>query len=157
MSVTPAMIAVALGVAAPDPGSITEGQWQMWIDDANMLIDTQATALGVDVGTIDAAKIDYVVREAVVAQVRRPDSATQVTVSVDDASTSKTYRSSTGRVSILDEWWALLGLTPAGGRAFDVDTVSTTTVHLPWCSLSLGALYCSCGADIAGWPIYELG
>jgi hypothetical protein len=157
MAVTPAMIAVALGVAAPDSGSVTEAQWQMWIDDANMLIETQAAALSVDVATIDAAKIDYVVREAVVAQVRRPDSATQVTISVDDGSTSKTYRSGTGRVTILDEWWALLGLVPSGGQAFDVDTLDTTSVHLAWCSLSLGAAYCSCGVDIAGWPIYELG
>lgn len=27
--------------------------------------------------------------------------------------------------------------------------------HLPWCNLNFGALYCSCGADIAGTPIYE--
>lgn len=27
--------------------------------------------------------------------------------------------------------------------------------HLPWCSLNFGANYCSCGADIAGEPIYE--
>lgn len=27
--------------------------------------------------------------------------------------------------------------------------------HRPWCSLRLGATYCSCGADIAGEPIYE--
>ncbi len=40
-------------------------------------------------------------------------------------------------------------------RAFSVDTVGDCSVHLDWCSYSLGALYCSCGADIAGWPIYE--
>ena len=28
-------------------------------------------------------------------------------------------------------------------------------VHRPWCSLMFGATYCSCGADIAGEPIYE--
>ena len=27
--------------------------------------------------------------------------------------------------------------------------------HRPWCSLMFGATYCSCGADIAGEPIYE--
>ncbi|WP_300345496.1 hypothetical protein [Nesterenkonia sp.] len=27
--------------------------------------------------------------------------------------------------------------------------------HRPWCSLAFGAAYCSCGADIAGEPIYE--
>lgn len=44
-----------------------------------------------------------------------------------------------------------------GGRAFTVDMTPAGTAHLPWCSLMLGALYCSCGADIAGRPIYELG
>ena len=156
MAVTPAMIAVALGVAAPDSGSVQELQWEMWISDAVMLIEARRLEVD-DTLVIDEAKLDYVVREAVVAQARRPDDATQVTISVDDASTSKTYRSSTGRVTILDEWWALLGLTPSGGQAFDIDSVSTTTTHLPWCSLSLGAAYCSCGADIAGYPIYEGG
>ena len=27
--------------------------------------------------------------------------------------------------------------------------------HLPWCNLMWGALYCSCGTDIAGRPIFE--
>lgn len=31
------------------------------------------------------------------------------------------------------------------------------TNHRPWCSLNFGAAYCSCGADIAGEPIYEAG
>lgn len=43
------------------------------------------------------------------------------------------------------------------GGAFAIDTSPTGSVHLPWCSLELGAAYCSCGADIAGYPIYELG
>lgn len=44
----------------------------------------------------------------------------------------------------------------AGREAFSIDTAPTCSSHLPWCSLSMGALYCSCGADIAGYPIYEL-
>ena len=122
MAVTPADIAVALGRTAPEPSTPEHEQWAMWISDAEMLIETRRLAVAPDL-VIDEAKVDYVVREAVVAQVRRPDSATQVTVSVDDASTSRTYRSSTGRVSILDEWWTLLGLTGARGRAFEVDTM----------------------------------
>jgi hypothetical protein len=39
--------------------------------------------------------------------------------------------------------------------AFSVDTVNTTVTHAPWCALTLGANYCSCGADIAGFPIFE--
>lgn len=155
-TVTPATIATALGVAAPSNGTPTFAQWAMWIDDALMLIQDRAEKLDVDIVDIDEAKIDYVVREAVVAHVRRPDDATQVTITVDDASTSKTYQSGKGRVTISDEGWALLGLVDDKG-AYAIDRVPTGSEHLPWCAASLGALYCSCGADIAGHPIYEVG
>lgn len=154
MSVTPDMLAVALGQAAPDSGSITEQQWEMWIEDALMLIETRRIQL--DVAEPDAAKLDYVVREAVVAHIKKPDDATEVRVSVDDASTSRSYRSGKGRVTILDEWWTLLGLTDSKG-AFALDMVGASTLHLPWCALAFGAVYCSCGVDIAGVPIFELG
>lgn len=120
MSVTPETIAVALGVTAPLPGTTDFDQWAMWISDAEMLIDARKTYLGI-VDPLDPAKVDYVVREAVVAQVKRPDDATQVTVSIDDGSTSRTYRSSKGRITILDEWWLFLGLTDPSA-AFTVDT-----------------------------------
>ena len=155
-TVTPAMVAIALGQAAPSPGSPLEAQWEMWISDALMLVQTRADTV-TPAPTVDQAKLDYVVREAVVAQVRRPDDATQVTVAVDDGSTSRTYSSSRGRVAMLDEWWALLGLASAGGGAYAIDTVGSVSSHLPWCSLSMGAAYCSCGADIAGFPLYEGG
>lgn len=154
MSVTPTMLAVALGQAAPEPGSVTDQQWQMWIDDAEMLIETRQTKLGAE--TPDQAKLDYVIREAVVAHIKRPDDATQVTIAVDDGSSSRSYQSGKGRVTILDEWWTLLGLVEASG-AFSIDMVGSSSAHLPWCSLMLGASYCSCGVDIAGYPIFEGG
>jgi hypothetical protein len=148
------MLAVALGVAVPEPGSVTEQQWQMWVDDALMLIDARRVLLGAEAP--DEARLDYVVREAVAAHIKRPDDATQVTVAVDDGSSSRSYKSGKGRVTILDEWWALLGLVETSG-AFSIDMVSTYSRHLPWCSLMMGANYCSCGVDIAGVPIYETG
>ena len=155
-NITPASVAVALGVSAPASGSPTEAQWEMWINDALMLIQVRVDSID-PVPTVDQARLDYVIRESVVAQVRRPDDATQVTVSVDDGSTSRTYSSSRGRVTMSDEWWALLGLSSAGGGVFAVDTYGTVSAHLPWCSLAFGALYCSCGVDIAGTPIFEGG
>lgn len=156
MSVTPAMIATALGQAVPTSGSTTESQWQMWIDDALMLIMARADSID-PTPTLDQARLDYVVREAVVAHVRNPDDASQVAVSVDDGSVSRSYRSSKGRITILDEWWELLGLASAGGGPYAVDTVSSDSTHVPWCSLAFDAAYCSCGADIAGFPLYEGG
>lgn len=130
-TVTPAKVAVALGVAAPDPASTTFKQWEMWIDDADMLIEDRAAELGIPLTDIGVAKLDYVVREAVVAHVKRPDDSTQVTVTVDDGTTSKSYRSGKGRVQILDEWWTLLGLTDPSG-AFAIDLAPARTVPDNW-------------------------
>lgn len=152
MAVTTDMIATALGRTAPASGSVEAQQWEMWIGDALMLIEAR---LG-DPAALDQAKLDYVVREAVVAHVRRPDNATQVDISVDDASSSRRYTSSAGRVAIRDEWWDLLAPTTQGG-AFVIDTVAVGSVHMPWCSLNFGATFCSCGADLAGYPLYETG
>lgn len=42
------------------------------------------------------------------------------------------------------------------GKAFSVDTApSYGTVHADICSLNFGASWCSCGADIAGEPLWE--
>lgn len=154
MAVTPDNIAVAMGVAAPEPDSIQWQQWSLWIDDATMLIENRAEQLDIDPATIGGLKFDYVVRESVVAHIKKPDDATQVSVQVDDGMTSKSYRSGKGRVTILDEWWVLLGLTDPSG-AFAIDMVpGVGSIHDLACSLRFGAVYCSCGADIAGKPIY---
>lgn len=150
MSVTPTTIAVALGRTVPTSGSAEFAQWEMWISDALMLIEAR---LG-DPAELDQAKLDYVVREAVVAHVRKPDDATEVSISIDDGSSSKKYRTSRGRVTILDEWWSLL-MPPDRSGAFVIDTVGEGSIHQPWCAISFGANYCSCGADLAGYPIYE--
>lgn len=48
---------------------------------------------------------------------------------------------------------------PAKREAFSFDTAPSAglSAHLPWCNLAFGATYCSCGVDIAGVPIFELG
>lgn len=155
MSVTPNDIAVELGRTAPGPTSPEFTQWELWIADARMLI---AARLG-DLDDLDQTRLDYVVRQAVAAHVRRPDDATQVAVSVDDGSTSRTYRSSKGRVVILDEWWTLLAPADQSARAFSIRPTSGGSAHVPWCSLLMGATYCSCGADLTGgeYPLYEGG
>lgn len=39
-------------------------------------------------------------------------------------------------------------------KAFSVDTLATGTIHDETCTLRMGGTYCSCGADIAGVPIF---
>lgn len=47
--------------------------------------------------------------------------------------------------------------TSVASGAFSVDTApSPIDIHAAICSLRFGALYCSCGADIAGAPIFEV-
>jgi hypothetical protein len=154
MSVTTKMVSVALGVADPEPESIQALQWQMFIDDAEMLIEDRRRNMAPD-ESLDEAKVDYVVREAVKSHVKKPDDATQVTVSVDDGSTSRTYKSGEGRVTIIDKWWTFLGLVEEDTGAYSIDMVGSISQHLPWCGLMFAARSCSCGVDIAGRPIFE--
>ena len=109
-------IATALGRDQPEVGSAERAQWDMWIGDARFLIGNR---LG-DLALLDQAALDYVVREAVVAMVRRPDDATQVDISVDDGRVSKIYQSSPGKVFIRQEWWDLLTPGSAAGGALSV-------------------------------------
>ncbi|WP_418063155.1 hypothetical protein [Pimelobacter simplex] len=163
MAVTPENIAVALGRTAPADGTPEHDQWEMWIADALMLIEARLVGTGPgqvpSLDDLDPAKLDYVVREAVVAHIRNPDDATQVAVSVDDASTSRSYRSAKGRVTILDEWWELLA-PKTNSRAFSVRPQPEAAGHAPWCNLMFpianGTQTCSCGATLSGgdW-IYE--
>ena len=155
MPVTPGDIAVELGRTAPATESVEHAQWEQWIADALFLI---AKRLG-PVADLDEPTVDYVVRQAVSAHVKRPDDATQVEIAVDDARSSKTYRSSKGRVEIIDDWWALLSPTDTTGKAFSIRPSGATVNHMPWCSLMLGAAFCSCGADLTAgeYPLHEGG
>lgn len=75
-------------------------QADQWIADALMLVDAR---LG-DVGVLDQARLDFVVREAVVARFRNPDGHEYE--AIDDYRHG--FAKETRRVTILDEWWDLL-------------------------------------------------
>lgn len=101
MTVTPADVAVELGVTAPT--ELQNQQWQSWIDQALYLIGKR-----LDVATLDPDDVDYVVLQSVVAHGRNPSNSTQVDVSIDDGSMSRRYTSGSGRVVILPELWGVL-------------------------------------------------
>lgn len=110
-------VATTLGVAAPPSGSVEFDQWSMWLADAERAISRRFGGLD----TLNTEDVSFVEREAVALKVKRPDSATQVDTQIDDTRLSKRYESSTGQVTILDEWWDLL--TPASavvGAAFTI-------------------------------------
>lgn len=111
MTTTTADVAVALGRPQPEVDSAERLQWDMWIRDARLEISAGPDGSSVvDLNTLDQDRLDRVIRDAVVAKLRRPDDATQVDISVDDGRVSKMYRSSTGTVTIRPEWWRFLGL-----------------------------------------------
>ncbi len=49
----------------------------------------------------------------------------------------------------------LQAMCASNSGAFSIDIFDPASIHQPWCSLAFGATYCSCGADIAGYPLYE--
>lgn len=108
--ISPADVAAALALEAPHPDSSTYRQWTLWIANARLLLKTgDGTHAGLgDLDQLDQDVLDYVTSQAVVAQVQRPDDATSVEVAVDDGRVARTFSSSTGRVRIRDEWWAML-------------------------------------------------
>lgn len=81
-------------------------------------------------------------------------SAVQQTAGPFSQSTS--YANPQGDLYLTKAERKMLGLGRAS--AFSIDTrMNRCSGHLPWCSLMFGAVYCSCGVDIAGHPIFEVG
>lgn len=87
-------------------------QVPLWIEDAEAAIEHRMQRLGVT--QVDLTVRSRVVQKAVTAMAKRPDDATRVDIAVDDARVGKTYSSSTGEVTIKEEWWDELGLTEPG-------------------------------------------
>lgn len=102
-------VEVSLGRLISDP--LEQAQVTQWIADAELLI---LSRLG-DLDELDQDVLAYVVREAVIARMRNPEGYQSETI--DDY----TYRhgSTSGRVSILDEWWDLLS-PDASSAAFTI-------------------------------------
>jgi len=146
-------VATSLGVTTPDAGSVQYLQWQMWLDDAEL----QITVRYPDLSKLDQGVLALVERWAVEAKIKNPDPVSTRQISVDDGSESSTFTRGTGTVDILPEWWDMLGGKKKQVKAFAIDTLGfdSALCHRLWCNLNLGAAYCSCGADIAGEPIFE--
>lgn len=98
-----------------------QAQAAQWISDALLIIGSR---LG-DTTLLDQARVDYVVREAVVARFRNPEG--YQSESIDDY----TYRhgAETRRVTILDEWWRLLSPTRDG--AFTITPYASRDLAYP--------------------------
>lgn len=74
---------------------------------------------------------------------------------------STTFAGSNPGALYLEEW-ERAQLRPPGkagrGQAFSISVGGNpASAHLPWCTLHMGGTVCSCGAILAGHPIYEGG
>ncbi len=92
--------------------STETAQVTQWIGDAELVIRLR---LG-DINLLDQDALAFVVREAVVSRLRNPDGMQSATI--DDY--TYRYGSETRRITILDEWWAMLAPKPRRSRAFSV-------------------------------------
>jgi hypothetical protein len=87
----------------------------LWIGEAEFLIRRH---FGIaDLTSLDRAAVSIAVRHAVVDLLKRPDAATMVQVSVDDASTTRRYEASSGVVRIRPEDWLMLAPDVGSGEA----------------------------------------
>lgn len=58
--------------------------------------------------------------------------------------------------SEISDLQAICSAGPTGREAFSLDTAGAYgVVHAASCALNFGALYCDCGADLAGFPLFE--
>lgn len=88
------------------------GKWIAWL---SADIDRKMGGLHIDMTIAEQA-----VTESIVTYMRNPDSALSVTASVDDGSVSKRYSSASGRVELLDHFWAKLGWVERRRGAYSI-------------------------------------
>ena len=153
VTTTPEDVAVDLGLDPAELDSVRRAQLQRWIDDAARLINQRIGDINPDPGDLD-----YVIRQAVVAVAQAPTPGLDSeSVQIDDGMLTQRFSRTPRRVAILPEWWDMLGVTTGKGKAFSVDMTAEGYgwSHQPWCDLALGGATCSCGAWLAGYPIYE--
>lgn len=94
-------------------------QAELWIGWAEATIAKRKP-----INELDAATVQMVVTEAVSRRLRSPEAVSQMSVTVDDATVSRSFQRSTGLIEILPEWWAALGLGAEAGGAFTVTPYS---------------------------------
>ena len=112
--------AVATTVGRTFTDAVT-AQVTMWVGDALLQVRLR---YGADrMALIPDDVLSLAVREAVASKVKSPDGLKRLQVSVDDASTTREWSTSTGQVS-LDDWWDVIDQSlPDVGAARDAFSI----------------------------------
>ena len=140
---------------------------QRWIDRAERLLRREFPDLQDRIDSGDEPDLEATVVDVVAAMVtrvfRNPSghrsvSGQETTGQFSGSNTITFGGDNPGALGLLDEERDALRPpdAPRGGQAFSIGVAPAgATDHLPWCSLWFTGKWCSCGADIAGFPIYE--
>lgn len=136
-------------------------QVDIFIGDAETLIDREFPDLDVDSETGPSAdQVKLVVVAMVTRLYKNPDGIRSRSDSTSDQfGGTVTYAGSNPGTLVItdDERVILRGGTATTTSPFSVDTAwGCGDNHAEVCALRFGANYCSCGTDIAGYPIYEI-
>jgi len=133
------------------------------LGDASLIVRSECPDVDARLSTIPPALDPDVPKMVVCAMVKRAmiagvdvEGVTNTQQTAGPFSQSMTYSNPMGNLYLTKAERKLLGC--GGQEAFTVATpIAGSSAHLPWCSLAFGALYCSCGVDIAGVPIFGAG
>ena len=140
---------------------------QRWVDRAERLLRREFPDLQDRIDSGDEPDLEATVVDVVAAMVtrvfRNPSghrsvSGQETTGQFSGSNTITFGGENPGALGLLDEERDALRPpdAPRGGQAFSIGVApASVTDHLPWCSLWFTGKWCSCGADIAGFPIYE--
>lgn len=153
-----------IGDDAPDDAALV----QVWIDRAERLLRREYPDLQTRIDSGAEPDLEATVVDVVTAMVtrvfRNPGgyrsiSGQETTGQFSGSNTTMFGGDNPGALVLTDEERDALSPpdAPKTGQAYSVGVGPTgITQHLPWCSLWFTGKWCSCGADIAGHPIYEV-
>lgn len=138
-----------------------------WIGKAERLVKREFPTLQERLDSGKEPDLEATVQDVISAMVmrvlRNPDGRRTTSKNAGPYSESITFGGDTpGTLFLTDDERHALAL-PGGARAGGAYSISMNAhsdsewVHRDWCSLLLGGAGCSCGALIAGLPIYEAG
>ena len=139
--------------------AISETKALTMIEDATALATLAAPCLAVeaDLTATQTAQVRAVLRGAILRWVDAGSGALQSQQAGPFGQTLDTRQPRKGMFwpSEIQQLQNICGGSDSTG-IYGVDTVGSTTVHSDICATNFGAIYCSCGADIAGYPLYEV-
>lgn len=156
-----------LGSWIGDDAPTDEALIQRWIDRAERLLRREFPNLQARVdGGLEPDLLETIVDvvSAMVTRVfRNPSghrsvSGQETTGQFSGSNTITFGGDNPGALGLLDEERDALRPpdAPKGGQAYSVGVGGNDAAqHLPWCSLWFTGKWCSCGVDIAGYPIFE--